>query len=421
MILEFKVRNFLSFKNEQVVSFEASSDKYLKDYHCIDIDEDTQALRVSVIYGANASGKSNLLIAIDFLRKMCISTRERDQKTGFVPFRFDQKTKEEPGFFEISFFTNNYKYIYSLSLDNKRIYEEKLVYYPGAQPALIFQRIFENNDEYSLKTGSKIKINPVEISVLKSNTLSNMTIISGFSKTNIKFQELKIAFDWFNQILKGIVRPSDDIFRNTILNLLEQPVQFREFLLAGLEKADFNISDIFIEPDNPPVQSYEGMNVLSDFNAMTYYNKNKVFFIHKALDNDQEIYEKLDARFQSAGTLKYFGLLGYIKMAIDNNLILNFDELENSIHPELFNHLINLYLYHSKMNGSKSQLIFSTHLIDLLDSEFTRKDIIWFTEKQTDGSTQLYSLSDFDIRKNLSYLNAYKAGKFGALPNIGII
>jgi AAA15 family ATPase/GTPase len=421
MLLEFKVLNFLSFKNEQILSLEASSDKYLQDYHCIDIDHDIKALRISAIYGANASGKSNLLASIDFLRQQCINTKERNQKTGFVPFGFDQKTKREPGFFEISFYTNNHKYVYSLTLDNIKINEEKLIFYPSAQPALIFHRIYENDEEYILKTGSKIKVNPVELSVLKSNTLINMTILSGFSKTNIKFSELKVAYDWFNNILSGIKKPNDDIFRDTVMNLLVQSSQYKEFIFKGLEKADFNISDIYIEPDNIPSNNYNGLSVVSDFNSPFYYNKNKIYFVHQTESENLDVYEKLDARFQSSGTLKYFGLLGLIKQAIDNNLILNFDEFENSLHPELFSHLINLYLFHSKLGGSKSQILFTTHHTDLLDSDFTRKDIVWFTDKQTDGSTIVYPLSDFDIRKNLSFGNAYKAGKFGALPNIGII
>jgi AAA15 family ATPase/GTPase len=421
MILEFKLNNFLSFKTEQNLSFEASADKYLHDYHCIDIDNDNKALRVSVIYGANASGKSNLVAALDYLRKICINTKERNQPTGFVSFCFDEKTKNEPGHFEVTFYTNKYKFVYSVVLNNLYIIEEKLIYYPGTQPALIFHRLFENDDEYVLKTGSKIKLNPVEISVLKSNTLNNMTIIAGYSKTNIKFPELELAYNWFNHTLTGLIRPSDDIFRDTILKLYEQEMQFKDFIIKGLEIADFNITDFFIEPSFPIIKNEGHNNIVSDYNSALYFNKSKVNFVHQTKIDNNIVYEKLDARFQSSGTLKYFGLLGLIKQAIDNNLILNFDELENSIHPELFNHMINLFLYHSKLSGSQSQIIFTTHHVDFLDSDFIRKDIVWFAEKQRDGSSNIYSLSDFDIRKNLSFVNAYKAGKFGALPNIGII
>jgi len=422
MILEFKVKNFLSFKEEQTISFEASTDKYLEDYHCILADKDTKVLRMCMIYGANASGKSNLLIALDFLKKICLETKERNEKTGFIPFSFDQKTKYEPGQFEISFFTEGHRYVYSITIDNKLVYEEKLIYYPGAQPALIFHRQYQKSeDDYSLKTGSKIKVSQVELAVLKSNSLNNMSIISGMSKTNIKFQELNVVYNWFNNILNEIIKPSHDLYRETITQILHQPVQFKEFIFNGLEKADFNISDIYIEPENDIIAENRDYKFAEDINLQASYRRKDVYFLHSNKYGDNVFTEKLDIKFQSAGTLKYFGLLGLIKMAIDNHKIINFDELENSLHPELINHLLNTYLYHSKLSSSNSQFIFTTHNIDLLASDFVRKDIVWFSEKQSNGSTNLYSLSDFDIRKNLSFVNAYKAGKFGAFPNLGII
>jgi len=422
MILEFKVRNFLSFKDEQALSLEASSDKHLEDYHCINIDDEIKVLRMCMIYGSNASGKSNLLLAIDFLRRVCTETKERNAKTGFFPFGFDQKTKMDPGYFEISFYTKSKKYVYSISLDASFVHEEKLVYYPSAQPALIFHRKYEKSiDDYTLKTGSKIKVNPVELAVLKSNTLNNMSIISGLSKTNIKFSELSNVYEWFNDTLKSIIKPSNDLFRDTITQIIKEPFAFKEFILSGLEKADFNISDIYIEPEAEIMSERKEYDSVDDINMMASYRRKDVFFIHQNRQGDDIFTEKLDLKFQSAGTLKYLGLLGLIKLSIDNHTIINFDELENSLHPELIGHLLNTYLYHSKLASSCSQFIFTTHHIDMLAADFIRKDIVWFTEKRNDGSTNLYSLSDFDIRKNLSFINAYKAGKFGAIPNLGII
>lgn len=422
MIIEFKVKNFLSFRDEQILSFEASSDKHLEDYHCIKVDEDVKVLRICMIYGSNASGKSNLLLALDFLRKICLETKERNAKTGFFPFGFDQGTKNEPGYFEISIYAKGKKYVYSVSIDATFVHEEKLVYFPSAQPALIFHRQYlKATDDYILKTGSKIKVNPIELAVLKSNTLNNMTLISGFSKTNIKFPELSNVYNWFNDTLKAIIKPSNELYRETISQIINQPLHFKEFIFDGLEKADFNISDIYIEPEAEIIPENKEFNKVDDINLMASYRRKDVYFLHQSKQGDDLFTEKLDIKFQSAGTLKYFGLLGLIKLAIDNHLIINFDELENSLHPELINHLINTYLYHSKLGGSCSQFVFTTHHIDMLAADFVRKDIVWFTEKRNDGSTNLYSLSDFDIRKNLSFINAYKAGKFGALPNLGII
>ncbi|RLD79306.1 MAG: ATP-binding protein [Bacteroidetes bacterium] len=419
MIAEFKVNNFLSFKEEQILSFEASSDKNLQEYHCVEVNPDEKLLRLAIIYGANASGKSNLLLAIDFLRKISLKNKNRSEKTGFIPFGFDDTKKREPGSFEISIYIEGVKYIYSVALDEDVIYEEKLVYYPGKQPATVFYRKHstEEND-YILKTGSTIKISLVELAVLKSNTLNNMTIVAGFSKTNIPFIELQLIYDWFKKGMSGIIRPMNDLYRQTISDISDKPIGYKQFIIENLENADFNITDIQIENEDilyPDKNEDAKFSIVSD--NITRYQKKKVYFTHRTKDKQS----KLSIDLQSSGTLQYLGLIGKLKNMIDDSSVLNIDELENSLHPDLVNHFINTFLYHSKKEDSQSQFIFTTHNVGLLAEDFVRKDIVWFTEKDEDGSTNLFSLNDFDIRKNLSFLKAYQAGKFGAVPNLGII
>ena len=419
MIAQFKVKNFLSFKEEQMLSFEASSDKYLKEYHCVEVNLDEKLLRLAIIYGANASGKSNLLLAIDFLRKISLKNKNRNEKTGFIPFGFDDINKREPGFFEISIYIQGVKYIYSLVLDEDVIYEEKLVYYPGKQPATVFYRKHSTNEnDYILKTGSTIKISLVELAVLKSNTLNNMTIVAGFSKTNIPFIELQLIYDWFEKGMSGIIRPMNDLYRQTISDISDKPIGYKQFIIENLENADFNITDIQIENEDilyPDKNKDAKFSIVSD--NITRYRKKKVYFTHRTKDKQS----KLSIDLQSSGTLQYLGLIGKLKNMIEHSSVLNIDELENSLHPDLVNHFINTFLYHSKKENSQSQFIFTTHDVGLLAEDFVRKDIVWFTEKDEDGSTNLFSLDDFDIRKNLSFLKAYQAGKFGAVPNLGII
>jgi len=158
-------------------------------------------------------------------------------------------------------------------------------------------------------------------------------------------------------------------------------------------------------------------DIVADINYSASYQRKLVYFVHTANDKQNRLLIKL----QSAGTLRYLGLLGTLKGIIANSSVLNVDELENSLHPDLVNHFINTFLYHSKKENANSQFIFTTHNVGLLAEDFVRKDIVWFTEKKEDGSTNLFSLDDFDIRKNLSFMKAYQAGKFGAVPNLGII
>ena len=419
MIAEFKVENYLSIKEKQILSFEATSDKYMQEYHCIDLPDGERLLRFAMIYGANASGKTNILLALDFLREICLYPKERGMETGFIPFKFDEKTKNKAGYFELTLYINNIKYIYSVCLDRQVIYDEKLVFYPGTQPALVFERKYiPENDDFILKTGSRVNVDSVELAVLKSNTLNNMTVISGIRKTNIDFQELNVVYNWFYNHFSLIIRPWNDLYRETVTNISNGDDEYKHFILENLEIADFNIKniDVVYEDTMQHINNDYGSRNVAEENYARYYTT-KVYFTHEINGKQKE----LSIDFQSSGTLRYMGLLGKLKEAVSGSMVLNIDELEDSLHPDLVNHFINSFLYYSKKENSQSQFIFTTHNINLLAEDFVRKDIVWFTEKREDGSTLLFSLDDFNIRKNLSFLNAYKAGKFGAVPNIGIL
>ena len=163
MILEFKIRNFLSFKDEVTLSFEATSDITLEDYYVAEPVPGVRILKMMMIYGPNASGKSNLLKAFGFLWSFIrrIPT-ERDRTTHFIPFRFDT-TINEPGSFELIFYIDKTKHKYFLELTSETVLTERLFYYPGTQPALIFDRQFDSDHQLSVvKFGSKIKsISPI--------------------------------------------------------------------------------------------------------------------------------------------------------------------------------------------------------------------------------------------------------------------
>ena len=428
MILEFKVENFLSIKDEQVLSFEATSDKHLSEYHVVEIKPGVKILKMAMIYGANASGKTNILKAFDFLRDFAVNPREKGQNTGFVPFKpFISENNEIKniinsnsrfGRFEIIFFVNQKKYKYILKIDSLKVIYEKLYFYPKTQPAELFSRDFNDNIKgYNLKFGSKIKPKKINEEILKTFTLENSSLISTMSKfdimfeikerndNNIKFSSLKEnkqnyveisnVFDFFkdtNICFKKISLLSKSIFKDVI----EDPIYYKEYILPKLKKADFNIID------------YEIIN-----EKIGVENIYKIKFKHKV--SNKKFFYLYDFE-ESVGTNLYFGLIAWLGRLNGVNNIWAIDELESSLHPELVNHFINTFLYEVK--NTNSQLIFTTHNINLLDEEFVRKDIVWFTNKKEDGSTELYSLADFNIRKELSFSKAYKNGAFGATPII---
>lgn len=397
MILEFKYKNFRSAKDWQTLSFEASSDKVAEEYYCTTIS-DTKILKLGILFGANASGKTNVLLALDFLRRMAISPKiNKTQPIGFVPFLLDETTKKEPGIFELTFFVNDLKHIYTIEVNNSAVLKETLKYYPGKQPAEIFSR--ETIDGVTrIRLGSKVKLNAAEQEKLQVNTLSNMSVISAYATANFIFPELERVYNYFLKQWLPILLPQTDL-KVWATGEIETEKENKAFLLDLLHRADFNISGFDVQQGESNSKSSELMfehTISVDGNSSVHY---------------------LPDTLESAGTMRYYGLGTILNSLLEKNAIIPVDELENSFHPDLFAHFINLFL----VNSTYSQLIFSTHNLQSLDTEDLRKDVVWFTEKRNDGSTELYSLDDFNIRNGVSFLNAYNAGKFGAKPTLGSI
>ena len=395
MILEFKFRNFRSAKDWQILSFEASADKVSEEYYCTTIN-DTKVLKLGILYGANASGKTNVLLALDFIRKIAISPKiNKMQPIGFTPFLLDDTTKKECGVFELTFFVNNMKHIYYLEVDNSAVLKETLKYYPGKQPAEIFSRETINGITH-IRLGSKVKLNVAEQEKLQVNTLSNMSVVSAYATANFMFPELERVYNYFLKQWLPILLPQTDL-KTWTTGEMEAEKENKSFLLDLLHRADFNISGFDVQQNEKNKKDTD------------------LIFEHTIVANGTSSVHYQPDILESAGTMRYYGLGTILNILLERNAIIPVDELENSLHPDLFAHFINLFL----VNSTYSQLIFSTHNLQSLDTEDLRKDVVWFTEKKDDGSTDLFSLDDFNIRNGVSFLNAYNAGKFGAKPTLG--
>lgn len=396
MILEFKFRNYKSAKDWQILSFEASSDKIAEDYYCVNIGA-TKVLKLGILLGANASGKTNVLSALDFVRTLAIQPRtDKTQQTGFIPFLLDEDSKLANGEFEIIFFVGDTKHIYSLEVNNTVLVKESLKYYPGKLPAEIFSRTTTEGITH-IQWGSKIKLNAAEQDKFQVNTLSNMSVVSTFATANFVLPELERVYTYFYKQWLPMLSPKMDLKPWTIAEIESNKCN-KDFLVDLLHRADFNISGFTVRKseDSP---------------------KGNLYFNH-AVSLDGKIVEyQLPDALESAGTMRYYGLAFILNTLLNTDAIIPVDELENSLHPDLFAHYINTFL----VNAKRSQLIFSTHNLQSMDADDLRKDVIWFTEKKEDGSTDLFSLDDFNIRNGVSFLNAYNAGKFGAKPTLGSV
>ena len=424
MILELSISNFLSFKNEVTFSFEATSDKTLDEYYVAQQEDGTRILKMAMVYGANASGKSNLVEAFDFLNNFIHNIpEEKETETPFVPFMFGE-TAKQPGNFELLFYVNGKKHRYQLKVDGNTVFEEKLFTYPGTQPATVFTRNYNAKKKISVvEFGPKITISAQALEAIQLKTLKNMSVFSAYSQVNISIDELEQVSNWFDNQFLHSIDPYTDLTSFSD-HAIQNNEKIKKHTLQFLKEADFNITDVLFEDkikklpeemlrffETAPI-SEEEMARIKKEKAL---HAEETIFTHKIIDKGNEELYTLPENRQSKGTIRYYGLSAPFFHAIENNAFLPIDEIGSALHPLLVMHFLREFLKKS----TQAQLLFTTHNMSLLnEKEMLRKDAIWFTEKQEDGATELFSMADFNFRKELSFYNAYKLGKFGGVPEL---
>lgn len=426
MILEFKIENFLSFKDEVTFSFEATSDTSFEDYYVTEVVPGVRILKLGLVYGANASGKSNLIEAFQFIKTLIErGQKDKNEGTGFIPFLLCSE-KNKTGKFELTFYAGTVKYVYALEIDADKIISEKLSYYPGTQPANLFVRKHnEATDSAEISFGSKVKITKAAKEVLNANVLKNVSFFVGYNQVNYTHPEIEAAYNWFDDQMLDTINPDINLTRYTT-GQIKKNSRLKQFAIDFLRQAQYNISDIKIETENEMIP--EHLIKVLDTSSMPPSEKEKILkegiehhhaeFQHWVTVNDKVEKYFLAEELQSSGTMRYYGFAAPFFKAYENNAFLAIDEIDSSMHAHLIRHLVRDFLMKSK-EKSRIQLLFTTHNISLLnEKELLRKDAIWFTEKQENGATDLFSMADFDIRKELSFYKAYNTGKFGAIPNV---
>jgi AAA15 family ATPase/GTPase len=425
MILEIKIKNFLSFKDEVTFSFEATADTTLDEYYVVEPIPGVRVLKMAMVYGANASGKSNLLKVFDFIRFFVqYIPKEKDKKTRFIPFKFDV-TCDESGYIELTFFAGNQKHKYILCLDQNKVISEKLYYYPGTRPAVIFERHFDELNQISvIEFGSKIKISEQAKEAIQLKTLRNMSVLAAFSQVNLAVPEMNKPLLWFKEQFLAMIDPYTNLTEYSDKHI-KSDENTKKFALNFIRQADLNISNIKFEDEVMEVPD----ELLKIIEVGPFFTDDEKLRIRKekTIHREQTMFEHtitknglpeqhiLNKDEESQGTLRYYGLSAPFFNTIENNSFLSIDEIGSALHPLLVMHFLREFLRKSK----QAQLLFTTHNLSILqEKEILRKDAIWFTEKQDDGATIIYSMADFNFRKELSYYNAYKQGKFGAVPNL---
>ena len=394
MIVKFSITNFGPIRETQTLDFEAEKSEHLENYYVHEI-AGQRILKAAILFGANASGKTNVLKALDSLRRLAtVPAASKTAEIDCEPFLMDRDSRQQPTGFEIDFIQSGNLYRYTLRLDRQCVIYERLR--SQSRRRIVYTRTTDIDSQLTkIEFGEDYKVkNAVEAATLASNTLWNETVLAGFTKTNMDHKALLSVHNWFQNYLEPMVHPKSSLNR-TILDYIDRGIIDKEKFTELLRKADFNIGGV-------QIRKSEGEDELR--------------LVH--IGEDGSLVDDIRFASESLGTQRYFELAGILYLLIARSYAFCIDEIESSIHPDLVKH----FLLSFCTNATDSQIIVTTHNRELLnDKDIFRSDIICFTEKGDDYATRLYKLSDFGtdvVRNTTNVLNAYNAGKLGALPRL---
>ena len=424
MIQEIKIKNFRSFKDEVTFSFEASNDKFAEDSQVVQINENTRLLRFAVVYGYNASGKSNLLDVFEFLYDFWFyKPKDMDIKTGTIPFKLDKSSLAEPTRIELVFYVEDTKYSYLLELDEHQVYLEKLSYYKSVQPTKLFERRFENGQsviDFNLKISNIVK-EKITVECLK-----NMSFFAARNQANASIPEIDAAMTWMKTKVHETISPSTNLTKYA-QRMTSKNNDLITYILGFLREADFNITNFKTDTINQPypkevVEMVLNSEKLSEeekevIKQVPFKKEFRTDFKH-TVENERGIESYILSSYgeESRGTLRTLGIETALYAIMNENAFIAIDEIETSFHPKLLEKILFEYL----RTPSRSQLLVTTHndgLLDLVD-DLIRKDSVWFTEKKKSGVTDLYKLTDFRGVNRLSSIREdYRNKRFGATMN----
>ncbi len=405
MVLEIRISNFFSIKDEVVLDFRAAG---IKSANARSLKNNsftsnkTNLLKTLVIYGANASGKSNIIRAIRFCHAMVIQSHNHNQNTlfNFQPFKFEGFANKPSGYF-IRFMLHGIEYEYAFSLTRSQIITESLHYYPKGRIKEIFTRDERRGKTKKEKyTFTDVIKRPMDVA---ENTSEKTLYISRASQ-----MDRDVAKEVFNYFHRTFILNYIGFGVSAVENFSNQ---YKKQLIEALKIADSDIADIKITKLKLP-----GKNVHADLTNMTLKVED-VVQDHLQIKTYHKNQPGVAFDFiteESQGTIKLFFMMLTLLDVVKNNKVLLIDEIEESLHPKIIEYIFNLF-----RAGEKAQLLCTTHNTKFLDLKKFRKDQIYFANKKTDGSTDVYSLYDYsDFRDTMDLEKAYLQGRFDAVPMV---
>jgi uncharacterized protein len=422
MLVEFSVANYRSFKEKVTFSMVAAKvvakNKELDENNVFVIDRNPALLKSAAIYGANASGKSNLAKALDFMKWFMINSSKETQSTekiGVDRFRLSTETDLAPSCFEIVFLMDGKRYRYGFEATREAVISEWLFYVPKARETKLFERQlsdFEVSKTYKAEGVSQ-------------RTRSNALFLSVSAQFNVEIAER--ILNWLAYKLKIVSGLNDDGYKGYTAHCLMSG-ENRPEIIQLIKKLDLGFEDVKVEKTE----------ITDDvlFGGLPNEIKNLILKNSEAKATSiQTLHQKFDnlgkfialelfslEKQESEGTQKIFALAGPLVDILNYGKVLIIDEFDARLHPLISRVIVELF-NSNETNSNNAQLIFMTHDTNLLSNKLFRRDQIWFTEKNRYGATALYSLVEYKngVRNDASFESDYIKGRYGAIPYIGTL
>lgn len=420
MIRDFWVKNYLSIRDKQELNFLA---KGPSSELVAEIADGVFLYKLGILYGSNASGKSNMLIALNEVFDLLVQPKydANDEILRSVPFAL---TKNNPIEMHVSFYANNIRYDYDVSFNRKYIISEVLNYYPNKTKALFYERHFVGeNLQAEIKFGTNLQLLAKTQESIRENTLNNHSVLSVCRKA-----ALKEDIAPFNTLHKWIMGNYHDVDGDDIkgdfeilTDTFKNKKKFK-FYNIMLKKADLNIQDYRPMVENRFVpndyrERIQNEDIPEDMKkALLKPTTDSVAFVNHSMDGDFDI----PLKWQSKGTIKYIRILDALYDMITSSHVYYLDELGEDLHNDLLYYYLNVFLF----NSDKSQLIITSQETTLLSQDLINENrgVVWFVEKNKETASSEYSRGDsFGLHKNLSLYNSYRIGRLGAKPELGSV
>ncbi len=411
----------MSVRDEQVFSLVAANGLREKDDALADnvvtVSDQLDLVKTAVVYGANASGKSNLLRALDFFIDSIVLSSPTGSAVGpYSPFVLDQQTAEEPTLLEAVFVVEGLNYRYGFEVHQQVVISEWL-FIRRKQETYVFER-----------TTNELRVNRQykKIQELQSNGMVSQTALLLKLGSLFNDETCQVVQNWAASV-RYIEGTEDYQWRSYTVQFLEDPID-KQKILNLLQGADFGIEDIVINRRETKTPAFNliidgKQKLIATERAGFTYDIETVRLVWDEKTKQLQRHITPINLFESQGTIKFFNLIGLILLKLENGSLLIADELDTKLHPLLTQRIVQLF-NSPVTNPRNAQFIFATHDTNLLSAGLFRRDQIWFTEKDAKGGTEIYALTDYKpggktVRNDEQLEKNYIAGKYGGIPFLG--